>query len=212
MNLSKETIDILRNFASINQGLLFKKGNRLRTLSVLKNIFAVAEISDEITREFAIYDVNELLGTLSLFSSPGLDFKDDHILIQEGKAKVKYFYSSPAVVVSPPDKDIVLTDPKLTFELSEANITQIQKAAATLKLKELSIREGKLTALNSGGIGNQITIELDTDGSMNDEKIVKIENLKLIDGAYNVKVFDQAVEFTHTTKPGLVYLVTVEAK
>lgn len=212
MNLSKETIDILRNFASINQGLLFKKGNRLRTLSVLKNIFAVAEIKDEITREFAIYDVNELLGTLSLFSSPGLDFKDDHILIQEGKAKVKYFYSSPAVVVSPPDKDIVLTDPKLTFELSEANITQIQKAAATLKLKELSIREGKLTALNSGGIGNQITIELDTDGSMNDEKIVKIENLKLIDGAYNVKVFDQAVEFTHTTKPGLVYLVTVEAK
>ncbi len=212
MNLSKETIDILRNFASINQGLLFKKGNRLRTLSVLKNIFAVAEINDEITREFAIYDVNELLGTLSLFSSPGLDFKDDHILIQEGKAKVKYFYSSPAVVVSPPDKDIVLTDPKLTFELSEANITQIQKAAATLKLKELSIREGKLTALNSGGIGNQITIELDTDGSMNDEKIVKIENLKLIDGAYNVKVFDQAVEFTHTTKPGLVYLVTVEAK
>jgi hypothetical protein len=181
-------------------------------LSVLKNIFAVAEINDEITREFAIYDVNELLGTLSLFSSPGLDFKDDHILIQEGKAKVKYFYSSPAVVVSPPDKDIVLTDPKLTFELSEANITQIQKAAATLKLKELSIREGKLTALNSGGIGNQITIELDTDGSMNDEKIVKIENLKLIDGAYNVKVFDQAVEFTHTTKPGLVYLVTVEAK
>ena len=212
MNLSKETIDILKNFASINQGLLFKKGNRLRTLSVLKNIFAVAEINDEITREFAIYDVNELLGTLSLFSSPGLDFKDDHILIQEGKAKVKYFYSSPAVVVSPPDKDIVLTDPKLTFELSEANITQIQKAAATLKLKELSIREGKLTALNSGGIGNQITIELDTDGSMNDEKIVKIENLKLIDGAYNVKVFDQAVEFTHTTKPGLVYLVTVEAK
>ncbi|USV40868.1 DNA polymerase sliding clamp [Xanthomonas phage BUDD] len=212
MSLSSETLNVLKNFASINQGLLFKPGNRLRTLSVLKNVFAVAEINDEITREFAIYDLNEFLGTISLFSKPHLTFNEDHILIQDGKTKVKYFYSSPAVVVSPPDKDIVLTDPKLTFELTEGNINQIQKAAATLKLKELSIREGKLTALNSGGVGNQITIELDTEGSMSDEKLVKIENLKLIEGSYNVKVFDQAVEFAHMTKPGLVYLVTVEAK
>ncbi|WEM34289.1 DNA polymerase sliding clamp [Xanthomonas phage X1] len=212
MSLSSETLNVLKNFASINQGLLFKPGNRLRTLSVLKNVFAVAEINDEITREFAIYDLNEFLGTISLFSKPHLTFNEDHILIQDGKTKVKYFYSSPAVVVSPPDKDIVLTDPLLTFELTEGNINQIQKAAATLKLKELSIREGKLTALNSGGVGNQITIELDTEGKMSDEKLVKIENLKLIEGSYNVKVFEQAVEFSHMTKPGLVYLVTVEAK
>lgn len=212
MSLSSETLKILANFASINQGLLFKKGKRLRTLSVLKNVFAVAEIEDEIPREFAIYDLNELLGTLSLLGKPNLEFNDDHILISEGKAKVKYFYSSPAVVVSPPDKDIVLTDHKLAFELTEANLIQIQKASATLKLKELSIKSGKLTALNSGGVGNQITIELDTEGSMSEEKIVKIENLKLIEGSYNVKVFDQAVEFAHMTKPGLVYLVTVEAK
>ena len=212
MSFTTETLNILKNMASVNQGLYFRKGNRLRTLSVLKNIFVVAEIQDEIPRDFAIYDLNELLGTMSLFSKPNLSFNEDHILIQEGKAKVKYFYSSPAVVVSPPDKDIVLTDPKLTFELTEANITQIQKAAATLKLKELSIGQDRLTALNTGGVGNQITIEVETEGSMSDEKIVKIENLKLIDGAYTVKVFEQAVEFTHMTKPGLVYLVTVEAQ
>lgn len=212
MILSNETVNVLKNFASVNQGLLFKKGTRLRSLSVLKNIFVVADITDEIPREFAIYDLNEFLGTLSLFSNPEVDYKEDHIAISEGKSKVKYFYSSPAVVVSPPDKDIVLTDPKLTFELTEANITQIQKASATLKLKELSIKPGKLTALNSGGVGNQITIDIDTTGDGTDEKLVKIENLKLIEGSYNVKVFDQAVEFTHMTKPGLVYLVTVEAK
>ncbi len=213
MSLSTDTLNLLKNFASINQGLLFKKGKRLRTLSVLKNVFAVADIEDEITREFAIYDLNEFLGTLSLFSNPDLSFNEDHILISEGKAKVKYFYSSPAVVVSPPDKDIVLTDPVLTFELTEANINQIQKASATLKLKELSIQPGKLTALNSGGVGNQITIDVETEGTGGSgEKIVKIENLKLIEGSYNVKVFEQAVEFTHMTKPGLVYMVTVESK
>jgi len=211
MSLSSTTLNVLKNFASINQGLLFKKGKRLRTLSVLKNVFAVAEIDDEIPREFAIYDLNEFLGTLSLFSNPDLVFNEDHILITEGKSKIKYFYSSPAVVVSPPDKDIVLTDPLLTFELTEANINQIQKAAATLKLKELSIKAGKLTALNSGGVGNQITIDVDMEGSSTSEKLVKIENLKLIEGAYNVKVFEQAVEFTHMTR-GLVYMVTVESK
>jgi hypothetical protein len=212
MSLSSETLNVLKNFASINQGLLFKKGSRLRTLSVLKNIFAVADITDTISREFAIYDLNEFLGTVSLFSNPDLAFNEDHILISEGKAKVKYFYSSPAVVVSPPEKDITLTDPLLSFELTEAQITQIQKASATLKLKELSIKAGKLTALNSGGVGNQITIDLDTKGSMTGEKLVKIENLKLIEGSYNVQVFEQAVEFAHMTKPGLVYLVTVESK
>jgi hypothetical protein len=212
MSLSSETLNVLKNFASINQGLLFKKGSRLRTLSVLKNIFAVADITDTISREFAIYDLNEFLGTVSLFSNPDLAFNEDHILISEGKAKVKYFYSSPAVVVSPPEKDITLTDPLLSFELTEAQITQIQKASATLKLKELSIKSGKLTALNSGGVGNQITIDLDTKGSMTGEKLVKIENLKLIEGSYNVQVFEQAVEFAHMTKPGLVYLVTVESK
>lgn len=214
MKLSNETVELLKNFATINQGIVFKEGNNLRTISILKNIFAVAEIPDTLPRDFAVYDLNEYLSTLSLFgNSADLDYKDDHILIKSGASKIKYFYSSPSVVVSPPDRDIVMTDPELEFELTAADLSQIQKAASALKLKELSITNGTLTALNKQGVGNQISIDVEMNvhqaGTV--ERLVNIENLKLLDGAYDVRVFAKAVEFKHKVKPGLVYLVSVES-
>ena len=80
--MQERTIEILKNFAGINQGLLIKKGNRLRTISVMKNVFAVAEIPDEFPRDFALYDLNEFLSTWSLLSKPDLEFKEDHILLK----------------------------------------------------------------------------------------------------------------------------------
>ena len=40
MKLSDKTISVLKNFSSINQSILFKEGNKLRTISVMKNILA----------------------------------------------------------------------------------------------------------------------------------------------------------------------------
>lgn len=212
MKLSNETIEVLKNFASINQGIMFREGNRLRTISILKNIFAVAEIPDTLPRDFAVYDLNEFLSTLSLFgNSADVEFNSDHVLIKSGSSKVKYFYSSPAVVVTPPDKDIQMTNPELEFELTAADLSQILKASAALKLKELSITNGALIALNKQGIGNQISIDVEMNGEITGERLVNIENLKLIDGAYDVRVFEMAVEFKHKVKPGLVYLVSVES-
>lgn len=214
MKLSNETVELLKNFATINQGIVFKAGNRLRTISILTNIFAVADIPDTIPRDFAVYDLNEFLSTLSLFGgNADIEYKDDHILIKSGSSKVKYFYSSPNVVVAPPDRDVQLTDPELEFELTAADLGQIMKASSALKLKELSITNGSLTALNKQGIGNQISIDVEMTAhtSSNVERLVNIENLKLSDGAYDVRVFSNAVEFKHKVKPGLVYLVSVES-
>lgn len=212
MKLSNETIDVLKNFASINQGIVFKQGNRLRTLSILKNIFAVATIPDTMPRDFAVYDLNEFLSTLSLFgNSADIDYKEDHVLITSGSSRIKYFYSSPSVVVSPPENDITMTNPELEFELTAADLSQILKASSALKLKELSIKPGTLTALNSQGVGNQISISVEMKGEGSVERLVNIENLKLTEGAYDVRVFDRAVEFAHKVKPGLVYLISVES-
>ncbi|AKO61678.1 sliding clamp DNA polymerase accessory protein [Stenotrophomonas phage IME-SM1] len=144
--LQNATIETLENFASINKGLVFKPGNRLRTVSILKNVFAVAEVPDTFDREFAIYDLNEFLAVLSLLNKPALDFKDEYVLITDGKSKIKYFYSSPAVVQAPPDKDIVLTDPELTLTLTKDDLTRISKASAALKLTVLSLSQGKVVA------------------------------------------------------------------
>ena len=42
MKLSSKTIELLKNFSSINQSILFKEGSKLRTISVMKNILAEA--------------------------------------------------------------------------------------------------------------------------------------------------------------------------
>ena len=54
MKLSDKTLSVLKNFSSINQSILFKEGNKLRTISVMKNILAEATINEEFSRDFGI--------------------------------------------------------------------------------------------------------------------------------------------------------------
>ena len=105
MKLSDNTLTILKNFAGINNSILVKEGNRLRTISVAKNILAEADITEEFPRDFAIYDLNQFLNGLSLHQDPDLDFNEDSYLsIKEGKRRVKYFFADPNVIISPPEK------------------------------------------------------------------------------------------------------------
>lgn len=83
MNLSKNTIEILDNFTSINPSILVKKGNKLRTIAIEKNVFANAEIEETFDQDFAIYDLNSFLGALSLFEKPTLDFQKGYVNISQ---------------------------------------------------------------------------------------------------------------------------------
>ena len=56
MKLSDKTLSLLKNFSNINQSILFKEGSSLRTISVMKNILAEAKITEEIPKDFGIYD------------------------------------------------------------------------------------------------------------------------------------------------------------
>ena len=109
MKLSDQTLNILKNFAGINNSILVKQGTQLRTISVAKNILAEAAIDEDFPRDFAVYDLNQFLNGLSLHQDPDLDFSpDSYISIKEGKRRVKYFYADPNVIVSPPEKEITL--------------------------------------------------------------------------------------------------------
>ena len=104
MKLSDHTVDVLKNFASINQNLIIKEGSTLTTMSAMKNIVAKAEVEESFDKEVAIYDLNEFLASISLFTSPILDFNEGFVTIREEnnpKNSLKYFYSDPSVVTSP---------------------------------------------------------------------------------------------------------------
>ena len=50
MKLSKNTLEVLKNFATINTNILVREGNTLATISTGKNIYARAQKSETIPK------------------------------------------------------------------------------------------------------------------------------------------------------------------
>jgi hypothetical protein len=215
MKLSDNSLTILKNFAGINNSILVKQGTRLRTISVAKNILAEADITEEFPRDFAVYDLNQFLNGLSLHQDPDLDFTEDsYITIREGKRRVKYFYADPNVIISPPDKEIQLPSKDVCFQLESASLEKLVKAAAVYQLPDLSavgesgvirlvVRDKKNDTSNEYSI---VVGETDKDFTFN----FKVENIKIIPGAYDVVVSEKLLSQFSNTKYNLKYYIALE--
>ena len=215
MKLSEKTLNILKNFSSINQSILVKQGNQLRTISVAKNILAEAEIKEEFPRDFAIYDLNQFLNGLSLHQDPEMDFSpDSYLSIREGKRRVKYFYADPNVIISPPEKSIQLPSKDVCFQLDSITLEKLLKAAAVYQLPDLcAVGEAGVIKLvvrdKKNDTSNEFAIvvgETDKDFTFN----FKVENIKIIPGAYEVIVSSKLLsEFTNSNHD-LKYYIALE--
>ena len=148
MNLSNETVSVLKNFATINQNLVIKSGSSISTMSAMKNIVASAEVKEVFPIDFAIYDLNEFLSALSLFEKPSLDFKRDFVVITEdgstGKT-LKYWYSDPSVVTTP-TKEITMPECEVNFSFENGLLSNVQKAAAVIGVPDM-VLEGMIVVL-----------------------------------------------------------------
>lgn len=216
MKLSDNTLTLLKNFAGINQSILVKQGNKLRTISIAKNILAEAEITEEFPREFAVYDLNQFLNGLSLHQDPDLDFTEDsYITIREGKRRVKYFYADPNVIISPPEKEIKLPSEDVCFQLETGSLEKLVKAAAVYQLPDIS-------AIGDAGVIRLVVRDKKNDTS-NEYSIVvgetdeqftfnfKVENIsKIVSGAYNVVVSRKLLSQFTNTKHNLSYWIALE--
>jgi len=213
MKLSTETISVLKNFSTINANLMVKAGSSLSTMSAMKNIVAKADVAEEFTTPFAIYDLNEFLSALSLFGKPDLEFGNDFVIItEEGTSKsLKYWYSDPSVVTTP-SKEISMPSTELTFNLSSDTLNEITKAAAVIGVPDMALAGGKLMVTDKkNSTANAYETSLDVGDVSADYKFwFKVENLKLIPGSYDVEVSSKKIShFTHT-KLGVQYWIALE--
>ena len=215
MNLSDQTLTILKNFAGINNSILVKEGTKLRTISVAKNILAEAVIDEEFPRDFAIYDLNQFLNGLGLHQDPDLDFgQESYITIKEGKRRVKYFYADPAVIISPPDKDITLPSEDVKFQLDNTVMEKLLKAAAVYQLPDLSaVGEAGVIKLVVRDKKNDTSNEFAIVVGETDKEFIfnfKVENIRIIPGAYNVVLSSKLLsEFTNENLE-LKYYIALE--
>ena len=215
MKLSETTINLLKNFSSINQSILFKEGNKLRSISVMKNILAEATISEDIPRDFGIYDLNQFLNGLSLHSSPDLDFSNkEYVLIKEGEMKASYFFADPTVIVSPPEKEITLPSEDVCFVITSQQLEKLKKASSVYQLPDISaVGEDGVVKLVVRDKKNDTSHKLDIEVGETNSNFVfnfKEENLKILPGTYDVVVSSKLLSKFTSQNHDLCYYIALE--
>ena len=215
MKLSDKTLTLLKNFSSINQSILFKKGSSLKTISVMKNILAEATIEEDLPTDFGIYDLNQFLNGLGLHQNPDLDFENQgHVVIREGRSRTKYFFADPNVIVTPPDKEIALVSEDVSFELSTSQLDKLLKAAAIYQLPDLAVVGGEgvvkiVVRDKKNDTSNDFSIivgETDSTFSFN----FKVENIKILPGTYDVVVSQKLLSRFTCRDYDLTYYIALE--
>lgn len=196
MKLSEETKEILRNFADINNSILIRPGNEIRTISATNNVFAKAKVAETFPTQFAIYDLAEFLNGLSLFEDYELEFTNSqYVTIKNNRTKIKYFYSDPDLVITPPQKNITL-DSQFSFNLSTHMLKSLKKGSSVFSLPDLCLKSDgsdvHLVVVDIDNVtSNTMSYVVGKSSSQIDFKF-KMENIKVISGDYlvNVAIFD----------------------
>ena len=209
MKLSRRTQSILKNFAGINQSIVINPGNKIQTISNTKDIFAKAEIEETFEQTVSIYDVNEFLGTLSLFEDPELQFTGNSVTIAEGKSKQVYYYADPSVITTPPEKGVNLPSVEVTGKLSREQLQSLIKAAGLNGASSLTFSDGSAKVWNST-VSNSNTFEVDDVASSGDYELsIAVEKLKMVADDYNINICAKGLTHFEGTQ-GIDYFVALQ--
>ena len=215
MELCENTLDVLRNFSSINQNIMIRSGNNIKTMSATRNMIATADVSEQFTKDFGIYDLNQFLNGMGLHHNPELDFNNDgYVVIKEGKMRSKYFFADPQVIVTPPDKPIELPSEDVSFTLSTDQLDKLLKAAGIYQLPDLAV-VGKNGVVKiqvrdkKNDTSNDFAITVgETDDTF--EFNFKVENIKILPGTYDVVVSKKLLSRFTSQNYNLKYYIALE--
>jgi hypothetical protein len=213
MKFDSRTLNILKNFSSINPSIMFTPGNTLATISPTKTVMARATIAENVPSPFGIYDLSKFLGTISMFDSPELDIQENHMTISEKGSKCHYTFTDPSLIVIPPSKQITLPNPEVNFTLAAEDLQKVQRALGVLSLPEIAVV----------GDGTYISLKaIDTKGASNDDFGVRVgetsnvfkmvfrsENIKVMSETYNVSISSKGL--SHFKGNDVEYYIAVES-
>ena len=213
--ITKPTIEVLKNFCSINKSIVIKPGNQIATLSINKNILAIADVEEQFDSQISIYDLGVFLGGLSLFDQPKIDTSDSNYVTvsdQRGKSKTRFFYADPDIITQPPEKEITIPSVDVKFRLEAGVLQQLQRAAMVYQLPDLCLYgDGTEMSLcvtdKKNDTSNSYSVQV---GASDDEfcYCFKVENLKLLAGDYNVTISKQNVALFQGS--GIKYFIALE--
>lgn len=194
MKISKETLEVLKNFSTINQSFLFRVGNVIKTISPQKNIFAEAEVTEHFPVECAIYELPKFLSIISLFDEPDFDFQEKYVIIRDDKSgdEVKYFYASANLIIAPPEKSLSIDVELDSFDITKGSLDKLNKASLIMQLPHIVLKNKngtkEVTATNKkSSSSNVMNISFgESDNDVEYEVVINKDNVKVIPGDYKI--------------------------
>jgi len=218
MELCENTLNVLRNFSGINQNIMIRSGNNIKTMSETRNMIATADVSEQFTKDFGIYDLNEFIGVMGLVDTPNLKFEDDFVIVSDssGRSKVKYFYAAEETLTTA-TKDVKMPEADVKFTLDNDTLNKLKKAASTLGHSEVSIKakDGVLSLSvveNQNATSNAFSIDIDGDFKQDAvfNFIISISNLKILPGDYDVEISSKLITQFKNKELPLTYWIALE--
>lgn len=213
MKINNKTLNILKNFATINPSIIVKPGNILKTISSSKTILARAEVPDTFEYPFAIYNLSQFIGCISMFTDPDLDFDESSVTISDGKNKIVYHYADSSIILAPPEKDINIPSVDTEFKISATDIPSVAKALSILELTEIAfVGDGDnifIQAIDSKNpSSNQYSVKVGATDKVF-KAIFKPDNLKMVPDDYVVTLSSKGLSKFVGTEA--TYYVAIEA-
>lgn len=218
MKLSKDTLDVLKNFASINSGIEFKKGNTIRTMSSGKTVLAKASLKDEFPQDFCVYDLNQFLSVHSMFDNTEIDFDEKNVIFKFGpKKSTTYRKTVKEMIVTAPDKELSLPSVDIAFTLTKEDLADLLKSASILQSPHIAVlsKDDKIVlstfnAKDDSAHTNHIEV---SSGNQKKFKMVFLtENLKMIPGSYDVEISAKGLASFKNKSVDIQYWIATESK
>jgi len=219
VSLSRRTLEILKNFSTINSNILIEPGNTISTISPVKNVMAEATVEETFDVQFGLWDLNKFLGVVSLFDSPKFRFEENHMVISEsGKGNsVRYYYSDPRLLTTA-TKKINMPESVVDFEWKHNDFVDLQKASSVLQVSDISVHnDGDSLVIDvmdkADATTNNYSIELGNLPHADDDFCFyfKAENLKLLPGDYDVSISDKVISQFKNQNLDLTYWIALES-
>lgn len=224
MNISDRTLDVLSNFASINQSILIREGSNLATIAASKNLLAETTMEENFGRDVGIYDLTKFLGVLRLYKERDFDFSEEYVTIFNEKNRKQYtnfYYSDASVIVTPPtDKSISFPEDEIitTFQLTSNDLQNIIKGCSIMTLPEVSIVAAEGEPIRVSGVDTSNSAmgsfnhELEQNANDTFEFVIALENLiKLMHGDYDIAFLNTGISRFINTTVDIKYYVAVNA-
>lgn len=218
MKLSEQSLNVLKNFASINSGMVIRDGNIQKTISPEQTILAEATLPDNFPVEFGVYDLNQFLGNINTLNNPSLNFNDKSVKMDDGELSLMYNSCSPSIIKAPPrDKSLQLKSVDVAFVLKKETLSKMIRLASMNNLPNLTVigENGELRIETHEKVNDTSNIASTNVGPYDGQKFsvtFKIENIKMIPDDYNVEISIGAFAKFVNKAGNLTYFIAIETK